>query len=294
VRVVNLDTDFQLKGMFYGAPGSEKTRFSASCALDPRTAPCLMISAMGNPLSLRDFAKKPTIIELSKYSELSAIHSWLAAGQPQDAQLWKALGSPKEKFKSVVCDGLTYLQRWAAMEASGNLGKKVGDVPEAMSQQHHGAVLMRMNFLADKFYALNMHVIFTSLEYEQVDGQGNRYFRPQLTGQAAGEFPSYAYIVGRLVPRLRISARNVGAQLATPITDQLTKKDPKADTIMLLRPSTLYYSKNQYCKGPAYIASPTVTKILDMIGGVDIPEEDDAGEVLADTGAALVDQGSEG
>jgi hypothetical protein len=294
VRVVNLDTDFSLKALFYGAPGSEKTRLSASAALDLRTAPALMISASGNPLSIRDYEKKPTIVELGEYRDLTAIHKWLAADQPTNTKMWANLGRPVEKFKSVVVDGLTYIQRWAALEAAGNLQMGVGEVPLAMTQQHHGEVLTRMNILADRFYSLDMHVIFTALEYEQQDGLGNLSYRVQMTGQAAGEFPSYAYIVGRLIHRQRISNRSVGTQMKTMLEERL-KRDTDATSVLMLRPSTRYYAKNQYCKGPAIIVNPTITKILDMIGGVELPIEQEEAELeeaeLAGVAAGTLGQG---
>jgi len=298
MRVIDLNTDFLLKGMFYGAPGSEKTRLSASAALDPRTAPALMISANGNPLSIRDYAKKPKVIELEEYRDLTRIHQWLKGGQKPQTKMWDELGRPTEPYKSVIVDGLTYIQRWAALEAGGNLQMGVGDVPLAMTQQAHGEVLTRMNILADKFYSLNMHVIFTALEYEQQDAAGNMLYRVQMTGQAAGEFPSYAYIVGRLIHRQRVSNRSVGSAMKTTVEEAL-KRDSKATSVLMLRPSTRYYAKNQYCKGPAIIVNPTVTKILDMIGGVDLPVEPEEVEMdndlepneLAEVAAGALGQG---
>lgn len=283
MKVVDLKQDFLFKGLFYGQAGSEKTRLSASAALDPRTAPALMVSAVGNPLSIRDYPQKPTIIELEAYKELTDVYKWLKAGQPQKTPqgtpytMWANLGKPEEKFRSIILDGLTYLQRWASMEATGNLDIGVGDMPTAMQQQHHGQVLTRMTLLADRFYTLPLHVIVTALEYEQQDSVGNLYYRVQLTGQASGEVPSYAYLVGRLIHRQRVSPRTVGATMSAPIEEAI-KKDARATSILLLRPSIRYYAKNQYCLGPALISSPTMTKVLDLVAGKYVPEPDEEDE----------------
>lgn len=267
MRVVDLRRTFELKALFYGAAGSEKTRLSASAALDPRTAPVLMISAIGNPLSIRDYPQVPTIVELDKYQELTDIYRWLAQGQPADTATWRKIGKPREKFKTVIVDGVTYLQRWASAEAVGNLDIGVGDVPAPMQQQHHGQVLARMTMLADKFYSLPMHVIFTALEYEQQDSVGNLYYRVQLTGQSSSELPSYAYLVGRLIHRERISPRTVGAAAAKVLKEAADKAAQKqqVDSLMLLQPSSRYYAKCQYCRPPRAIVKPTITKLLDMI-----------------------------
>lgn len=267
MRVVDLKRQFELKALFYGAAGSEKTRLSASAELDSRTAPALMISAIGNPLSIRDYPHIPKIIELERYQELTDIYNWLSRGQPRDTKMWKDLGRPSEKFKTIIVDGVTYLQRWAAAEASGNSDIGVGDVPIAMQQQHHGQVLARMTMLADKFFSLPMHVIFTTLEYEQQDSVGNLYYRVQLTGQSAGELPSYAYLVGRLIHRERISPRTVGAVASKTLIAAADKaaKNQQVDSLLLLQPSSRYYAKCQYCRPPRAIIKPTITKILDMI-----------------------------
>lgn len=267
---VDLSQDVYAKMLFYGQPGSWKTRLSASAALDDRTWPALMVSMVGNPLSIRDYARQPDVVEITSIKDLNFVYSFFSKGQPKAGTLWEILGKPdteKNPYKCLIFDGATNLQRKAMADAIGAADLAPGEIPTQPQMQHHGQVLARMLNIADHFFALpNLHFIMTALEYEQFDANQQPYYRVQFTGQAAQEIPSYAMLVGRLVARERAaSAQAMGAQTAQTFKGIL-EKETNAEAVLLLRTGQRYYAKNQYCKGPAYMINPTMTKLLDLIG----------------------------
>ena len=265
MKSVSLVQDVYLKAILYGPPGSTKTRTSASAALDDRTFPALMVSLGGNPLSIRDYARKPYIVELEQYKDLNNLYAFFTVGQPNKGAVWEAIGqpdlsNPKNKIKCLIIDGITNLQRRAANDASDATRLGPGDLPPALTQQHHGQILSRMLFFADKFFALDMHVIMTALEYEQVDATQTVSYRVQLTGQAASEVPSFAYLVGRLVPRARLTG---------PMKEGLKQGGAEVkvvDSVLYTQPSARWYAKNQYGPPMPPMVDPTVGKLLDAIG----------------------------
>lgn len=262
MKAVDPEVDVLARILLYGQPGSTKTRTAASAALDDRTYPCLMVSMAGNPLSIRDYVRRPDILELDTYKDLNAIYAFFARGQPEQGQVWEALGRPKlnQKYKCLIMDGITNLQRRAASEAAGNEQQGPGDMPNALQQQHHGQILARMLLFADKFFALpGIHVIMTALEYEMQDASANTSYRVQLTGQAASELPSYAYMVGRLVPQSRLTRQQ---------QEVLRKQggyDDDTVSVLFTQPNARWYAKNQYGPPIPAMPDPTMTKILDAI-----------------------------
>jgi hypothetical protein len=75
---------------------------------------------------------------------------------------------------------------------------------EAPQIQHWGQLLNQFTLLANKFYALPMHVIFMGLEdvdyAPRIVGQAPNVtgYRLALQGSAQRQFPAYALTVGRL------------------------------------------------------------------------------------------------
>jgi hypothetical protein len=255
MKIVNAESEPKLKLMLYGVPGSTKTRTAASAALDDRTAPALLLDMGGNPLSIRDYAKKPTIIQIDSLNDITTVYDWLVKGQPADHALAKAGLEPG--YKTVIIDSITDVQRYAFAMLTGSTGARPGEQQAAVQIQHHNVVLGQMTTISRDFFRLPLHVIITALEHEKQDSIGNLYYRPMLTGQAEGAVGAYAYAIGRCMHKGRIDTK-----FARLLED--AKLTPKT-SIVFFNPSTRAVAKDQHNFGAAYIVDPTVTKLLDAM-----------------------------
>jgi hypothetical protein len=260
MKRIQSDSEILLKVLAYGQPGSTKTRTVSTAALDDRTWPVLMLDAGGNPLSIREYARKPDIIQLDALEDLNPIYRWLALGQPPADPLVKQLALMQDgAYKSIIIDGITDIQRFSFAKVVGNVGKLPGELLAPTQIQHHQSVLQQMTNMARLFFKLPLNVFVTALEKETQDANGQLMYRPLLTGQAPGEVGSYAYTVMRLVHRARVSKREQ--------RDLKIAEDPTDQTVAVgfFRPSGSTMAKDQHGIGVDYMVDPTVTKMLDSI-----------------------------
>ncbi len=198
-----------LRLLVYGEPGTGKTWFGASAALDPLTAPAMFLEYRAQISSLRsnpDFlaamdAGDLVILQLEKYSELNYVYTWLKNGHGSNATFDDLF---KEAPKTVVIDSLTELQRTEVMRIAGNPQDKFLSAVDTPEIQHWGSILNQFTLLANLFYKLPMHVIFVGLE--DVDyGPRNvgeappiQGYRLALQGSSQRQFPAYALTLMRL------------------------------------------------------------------------------------------------
>jgi len=209
-----------LRMLVYGEPGSGKTWFGASACLDEATATVLYVEHRAQIASLRSNPEyvaamedgQLVILSLDKYEELNYIYTYLfQEGQYQDVEkVTRPTGSIGELFlehgppKTLVVDSLTELQRTEVLRVAGNpVNKFLTDISPPQIQ-NWGSLLNQFTLLANKFYALPMHVIFLGLEdvdyAPRIVGQAPQVtgFRLALQGSAQRQFPAYALTVMRL------------------------------------------------------------------------------------------------
>jgi len=258
-----------LKILFYGIPGSTKTRTSATAANDPRTAPVLYLEAGGNPIALRDYKNPPTILHIDALDDFNPVYEWLLNGQDPKAKFcvdWE-LTPP---YRTLMIDQITDIQRMTMVIASGNQATslKPGTIPNNMQIQHFNSTLGHMIKFGTLFFGLtNMHVIITSQEREDKDETtGLITYKPLLWGQSATEFGGYAYLVSRLVHRTRV-AQDAKMRLA------IGEMPEGASSVALFMPSGKYIAKDQYGMRDKdggllpFMVDPSIPKMLDLIYG---------------------------
>jgi hypothetical protein len=258
-----------LRILFYGMPGSTKTRTSATACNDPRTSPVLYLEAGGNPISLRDYKHPPDIIHIDALEDFNPIYEWFLKGQPADAALVRDMDL-HPPFKTLMIDQITDVQRMTMNKASGNMitADMPGTIPNPMQIQHFNATLGHMIKFAKLFFGLpDMHVIITCQEREDKDETtGLISYKPLLWGQSAGEVGGYAYLVSRLVHRTRVGT---DAKLKLAIGEM----PDDAASVALFMPSGKYIAKDQYgMRGPdggllPFMVNPSIPKILDLVYG---------------------------
>lgn len=250
-----------LKAIFYGMPGSTKTRTAASSALDPRTQPTLMLDIGGNPASVRTYKPLPDVLTIDTLTDFNAVYTWLKNGQKTDAQIVKAFDL-KPPYKTIVIDTITDVQRLAFNLATGTKAEP-GTVPVATERNHFNQVLGHMVNFARLYFSLEMNVIMTAQErVDKNEETGAQLAAPFIWGQSMVEVTSYALMVARLVHRARTNKSTILKALegATEVTDP---KDIVA--VAMFQPTGTYVAKDQYDACGMYMADPTVSKIMDAI-----------------------------
>lgn len=245
-----------LKLMVYGQPGSTKTRTVATAASDERTAPVLQLDVGGNPQSIRMYEKKPDIVTLDSLSDLNEPYDFLVNGQDPNHPFALDFGL-HPPYKTVIIDGVTEVQRHSIRFVTGASGIGPGSIPGRMERQHYGAVLGQMLNFADLYYALEMNVIMTALEWGRQDSTNVTSFMPLLWGQSVDQVPAYALMVGRMVHRNRVDKVLIAAD------DNLSKDETVS--VMMITPGGRFYAKDQYITGYDYLINPTISMVMDII-----------------------------
>jgi len=121
MKKTEIDSE-HLKMLIYGDPGTGKTRFVGTAAMDPRTAPVLYLNMGGNPVSMRSYEKKPDMIEIESMADFNPIYKWLKAGQPAGDKLVTDMGL-HPPYKTVVMDQLTDSALWYSPCNDDQLGQ---------------------------------------------------------------------------------------------------------------------------------------------------------------------------
>lgn len=254
--------DAGLKALYYGVPGSGKTRLAYSAALDDRMHPVLGIDAFGNPESVRSYKRLPTVIRISEIKDMNDPYNWLASGQPLDHPFAEEFGF-KHPFKTIVLDTLTDIQRYAFNEVM-NIPDEPGHVPMKREWDHFNKVLGIMINMGKLFFELaetqKIHVIMTAHEKKKEDRMtGQDMYNVLLDGQSDNEVPGKAMMVGRMTHISRLGARE-----KKELRD--AKEDVESSTVAcFVKPSSSFVAKDQYGTGRDYFLDPTMTDILDAI-----------------------------
>ena len=249
-----------ITALIYGQPGSGKTRLSASAALDPkdRWGKVLMLEAFGNPMSIRDYDRKPDIVTIEDMEDFNEPYEWLTGGQPEEHPFCKDFNLTPP-YKTVIVDGLTEVQRFVIRKVSGVDFTGPGDLTPLLGRQGFGQLLGTMLNWATHFVKLadlGLNVILTSLEASSEEA-GVAKSKPLFWGQSGGEICGYVLLVIRLT-----------TQLAAPKSLMTHPNDPvypDSNNVAFFRETTTHYAKDQYYIGIDHLVDPTMANLMDLL-----------------------------
>lgn len=264
------DYDY-FKGLFFGVPGSGKTRLAYSSTLVDSMYPVLAFNLSGNPVSIRDYPQdRYTIVNLEHAKNttevetlLSTTYDYLVNTNTLGAKAFVTKYNITKPFKTVIFDSLSDLNRVASQELAGINKLAWGKIP--VSEQNQIQDFNKLHSYLHSFcrdlYSLDYHIIVTCLE--TFDEKTNS-FQIALTGKSSTQIPSYPYFVGRLSVWARTSVLD-----KKDIATKLTSEDIKdVETVLQCRPSLKVNPvKNQYVKltsEQGYITNPTMKEILTL------------------------------
>jgi hypothetical protein len=249
-----------LRALFYGIPGSTKTRTVGTACLDKRSAPVLWLDAAGNPISIREYDPGPDIIKIEELKDLNDPYVWIKAGQPKDHPFCKQF-QLEPPYRTLVVDQITDVQRISYELVTNNKEGGPGDIPKPHQIQHFLGIMGQMVKFAKLYYDLPLHVIMTAQEKSEKDDiTGVVRNAPLLWGQSDVEVPGYAYLVARLVHRAVVSPA-----IMKVVEDSAGGEAEKIASVAFFLPSGKYVAKDQYGALGPYMANPTISKMLDLI-----------------------------
>ena len=236
-----------LRAIDYGEPGTGKTVFGASGCLAPETSPTLFIDYKSQVTSLRSNAAyleamkdgRLLIVSLDNYTELDYVYTWLSRGRgsfPAFDKMMEKVGHDKDVMPKVITiDSVSELQAAEVLRRAGNPEGSFLTEVASPEIKHWGSLLSQFTLLANLFFQLPYHIIFSGLEAvdygkhaigEEPPIVGHRL---HLQGGAQRLFPAYALTVMRLeiAPQNKEGVFNLGyTRSSTSSTKEQTGKIP--------------------------------------------------------------------
>ena len=175
--------------LFYGDPGTGKTRLIGTAGEDKRLGPMIIADIEGGVITLRKM-KGIEVVQIRTMDQFEKLINELA-------------NDTTGYYKSFGCDGITELQKLdmgtvmkQAKLSARNPDNVDIDVP---SPREWGKSGERMRRILRAARDLPMHTFFTALEAQETDQQTDvtRFF-PSIPGKLKNELSGFFDVVGRL------------------------------------------------------------------------------------------------
>lgn len=248
-----------LRMLAYGVAGSGKTWLTRSVADVESMSPVLVLNASGNPQVMRHFDNIPDIIDIHRLKDFNDPYDFLHRGQPRTHKLVKQFGlnyGGDNPYKTVIIDQISDVQEIVFNQLLGVDNKRIGELPMKRTWDHFNSAKRWMEVFVRKFFALDMHVILTALEYyRETDSQHAEGWFPSLEGTARVTVPAAANMVCRIV--------QVGSLNQMVVKNHIKEHKTKpTHNIAFFVPHKRYVAKDQLTNGKlTQVSDLTMSKI---------------------------------
>lgn len=233
--------DRTLNIMIYAESGTGKTVFCGSVVDVAAMSPALLIDVEGGAMSLEDFYPDIDVVRVSSFKQLQKLYDELLSG--------------KTKYKTVIVDSLTEVQKFSMEEIMAKAKREDSDVDEDVPRiRDWGSNINQMRRFVRAMRDLPMNVLFTALENtDKDDSTGKRLTKPSFSGKLQEEIPGFMDFV------LYMYIKEMPGGAAQRLL--LTKKTPKN------------LAKDRSNRLPTVIEDPTMDKVWGyMTGTLTAPE----------------------
>ena len=234
----DIDVPSKLNTLIYGPPGIGKTVLAGTASLHAPTSPVLYIDVEGGSMSMRDFYDKrnirivrPTVFD----RDMESYYTHLA--------------SPKNKFRTVVIDSGTEVQKLSMQCIMQKLYEsrpdKIGSSP---SLQEWGKNSDAMRKFVRFYRDLPINVIILCLQQEVKDEMtGQITVKPSFSGKLPDEICGMMDIVGKMSTTLKTDGDR----------QELSR-------CILFQPQGSFLAKDRSNRLPAVLHDPTIEKIYTL------------------------------
>jgi phage nucleotide-binding protein len=170
--------------IIYGESGVGKTWLAGSAAVVEEMSPVLIIDIEGGTLTLRNTFPQVERVRVKSYEDMAQVYQELATGTT--------------KYKTVVLDSLTEIQKFSMYTIMRDVLEKDEDRdPDVPGMREWGKNIEQIRRLVRLFRDLPMNVIFTALAViDKNPKSGLLMARPSLSGKLSHEVAGFVDIVG--------------------------------------------------------------------------------------------------
>ena len=226
------------KILIYAPSGHGKTHFLGTAQQDPRTYPMLFVNFEGGDQTLAGL--DIDVVRVRDWKDYNEVYAYLSA--------------PGHGYKSVGVDSITETHVFALFKFLEIEVKERQD-PDLLQLQDYNRASVQIRRLIRAFRDLPMHVIITGLSKTELEPREGMIIKPALSGTLAEEVPGMMSVVSYL---------------------GLAEADDGVHRILVLRNYPKIRTKVRTPWGveiPNDIIDPTITKLFDVLGVSEAPEE---------------------
>lgn len=240
-----------LNVLIYGDSGIGKTTLAGSASAIPEMSPVLVVDIEGGTESLRHSYPDVDVVRVKTWQEMQQVYDELHAG--------------RHKYKTVILDSLTEIQKFSMMQIMLDLIDKKDDAdPDVPGMREWGKNVEQIRRFVRGFRDLPMNTIFTALAKEDKNPRtGKSKTLPSLQGKVAQEVPAFLDVV---------------------LYYYIKRVNEEEKRLLLAAPTETIIAKDRTARLPIVTEDPTMAKLYKaIIGGEELPEaeEDDMSSLTA-------------
>jgi phage nucleotide-binding protein len=215
--------------LIYGDSGTGKTTVAGSASEVEEMFPVLVVDIEGGTESLRNSYPNVDVVRVRTWREMQALYDVLHSGD--------------HKYKTVVLDSLTEIQKFSMYQIMEDvIIKDPSRDPDIPAMRDWGKNIEQVRRFVRGFRDLEMNTIFTALvRTEKNQRTGVETKLPSLSGKLAGEVAAFLDIVVYYYTKEVIEDDELTTKrlMLTQKTEEVTAKDRSGNLPMIVEEPTM-------------------------------------------------------